>query len=140
VAKIQTDKQRKLVRLLSENLGLEKPKTLIQILLESGYSEESARQQSTILAGVREELAPIVKEMQDHRANVIKQMVIKMPKADYRALTDSLDKLTKNIQLLSGGATANIAAKVHISEEKRALVDIALSPLLDVKDPTANTE
>lgn len=116
MAKIQTEKQRKLVKLLSENFGLAKPKTMLQMMLEAGYEESSARQQSTTLAGIREELEPIVQDMQDHRENVIKEMVKKMPKAKYRDLTDSLDKLTKNIQLLSGGKTSN--DEVHMTWEK----------------------
>jgi hypothetical protein len=60
MAKIQTDKQRKLVKLLSENVGLPKPKTMLEMMLEAGYEESTARQQSGILAGIREELDPIV--------------------------------------------------------------------------------
>ena len=78
MAKIQTDKQRKLVKLISENLGLAKPKTLQQMMLDAGYSESSAHQQTTLLAGIREELEPIVQAMQDHRETVIKEMVRKM--------------------------------------------------------------
>ena len=71
MVKIQTDKQRKLVKLIAENVGLEKPKTLMQMMLDAGYAEETARQQSGILAGIREELEPIVQARQDHRDNVI---------------------------------------------------------------------
>jgi|ERR1051325_879879 hypothetical protein len=108
----QTDKQRKLVKLLSENLGREKPMTMLEMMLAAGYEESSARQQSTILVGIREELAPIVRKMEEHRDQVIADMIRKMPKAKYRDLTDALDKLTKNIQLLSGKATENLAARV----------------------------
>ena len=107
MAKIQTDKQRKLLELISANLGREKPMTMLEMMLAAGYEESTARQQSTILVGIREELAPIVAQMEAHRAEVIKEMVRKMPKAKYRDITDSLAKLTKNIQLLSGGKTAN---------------------------------
>jgi hypothetical protein len=107
MAKIQTDKQRKLVKLLSENLGREKPMTMMEMMLAAGYEESTARQQTSILVGIQEELAPIVQKMVDHRDNIIAEMVKKMPKAKYRDLTDGFDKLTKNIQLLSGGKTAN---------------------------------
>lgn len=107
MAKIQTDKQRKLVKLLSENVGLAKPKTMLEMMLEAGYEESTARQQTGILNGIREELEPIVHQMEKHRDEVIKDMVKKMPKAKYGDLTNALDKLTKNIQLLSGGRTGD---------------------------------
>ena len=105
MAKIQTDKQRKLVKLVSENLGLAKPKTMIEMMLEAGYSEESAHQQSTILVGIRDELDPIVQKLEAHRLKVIDRLSKKLDAASYRDLTDSLDKLTKNIQLLRGKPT-----------------------------------
>jgi hypothetical protein len=66
MAKIQTDKQRKLVKLVSENLG-----TMMHMMLEAGYSDESARRQSTILVGIRDELDPIVQKLEAHRLKVI---------------------------------------------------------------------
>jgi hypothetical protein len=48
VDKIQTDKQRKLVKLLSENFGLAKPKTMLEMMLEAGYEESSARQERPV--------------------------------------------------------------------------------------------
>lgn len=114
MAKIQTDKQRKLLKLLSENLGLGKPKTLYDMMLEAGYEESTARQQSLTLRGIREELNPIVARLEKHREKIIARMEKEISKARYRDLTDALDKVTKNIQLLSGGATEHIAAKVVI--------------------------
>ena len=102
-----TEKQKKLLTLLSVNLGNEKPKTLYQMLIESGYSEETARQQNGALAGIRDKVEPIVQSMVDHREKVMKRLTTQLPKAKYRDLVDSLDKLTKNIQLLNGGKTSN---------------------------------
>lgn len=105
MAKIQTDKQRKLVKLISENVGLAKPKTLFEMMLEAGYEESTALQQSGILKGIREELDPIVTELESHRTEVLNRMRKEFSKAKYRDLSDALDKLTKQIQLLSGKAT-----------------------------------
>ena len=105
MAKIQTDKQRKLVKLISENVGLAKPKTLLAMMLEAGYAEETARQQSGILNGIQDELDPIVQKLEAHRLKVIDRLSKKLDAASYRDLTDSLDKLTKNIQLLRGKPT-----------------------------------
>lgn len=49
-----------------------------------------------------------VEAMKEMRDKIVEKMKEKMDKADYRALNDSLDKMTKNIQLLSGGATENV--------------------------------
>lgn len=122
MAKIQTDKQRKLVKLIAENVGLEKPKTLMQMMLEAGYAEETARQQSGILAGIKEELDPIVEKLEAHRLKVIERLAKKLDAATYRDLTDSLDKLTKNIQLLRGKATERpnnvITGLEHLTDEQ----------------------
>jgi len=42
-----SEKQKKLLKLISENVGLEKPKTLYQMFLEAGYEESTAQQQSS---------------------------------------------------------------------------------------------
>jgi hypothetical protein len=105
MARIQTDKQRKLVKLLSENVGLAKPKTMLEMMLDAGYSEETARQQTGILNGIREELDPIVAEIEAHRVEVLARMRKEFSKAKYRDLSDPMDKLTKQVQLLSGKAT-----------------------------------
>jgi hypothetical protein len=103
-----TERQKKLIKLISENIGNpEGTKTMYQMMLDAGFEESTAKQQSEILSGIREELQPIVQAAIDHRKQVIAEMVKKMGKAKYRDLTDAFDKLTKNIQLLSGGKTAN---------------------------------
>jgi ParB-like chromosome segregation protein Spo0J len=124
MAKVQTDKQRKLVKLLSENVGLAKPKTMLEMMLEAGYSEETARQQTGILNGIREELDPIVEKLEAHRLKVIDRLAKKLDAATYRDLTDSLDKLTKNIQLLRGKPTERpnnvITGLEHLTDEQLA--------------------
>jgi hypothetical protein len=46
----------------------------MQIMLESGYAEETARQQAPILAGIREEIAPIVAKLKAAREKVIERL------------------------------------------------------------------
>jgi DNA-binding MarR family transcriptional regulator len=107
-SKSLTERQRKLVKLVTENFrNPEGTKTMYELMLLAGFSEESARQQTNILSGIREQLQPIVQAAVDHRNEVMQEMGKKIGKAKYRDLTDAFDKLTKNIQLLSGGKTAN---------------------------------
>jgi phage terminase small subunit len=102
----ETEKQKKLLKLISENIGISgSTKSMYQMMIEAGYSESSAHQQSTILVGIKDKLDPIVQAMTDHREKVLEQMAKKLPKAHYHNLIEALDKLTKNIQLLSGKAT-----------------------------------
>lgn len=107
--KSKTERQKKLIKLISENLSTGKiTKSMYQMFLDAGFSESTARQQQLILAGIKDELEPIVKAMIKERNAVIKAMKSKRGKAKYRDLTDALDKLTKNVQLLSGGKTENV--------------------------------
>ena len=105
-----TLKQQKVVTKLVENSRNSKPKNKGEILAEVGYSKATAIKPSQVLEskGVKEELEPILKEMIEHRKNVLKQMKKKVSKAQYNQLSDAFDKMTKNIQLLSGGSTENV--------------------------------
>lgn len=53
----------------------------------------------------QEELKPIVDQMKAEREEVMKQAQQVRSGAKYRDLMDAMDKLTKNIQLLSGEDT-----------------------------------
>ncbi len=103
----ETFKKKKLVDLISVNLGIKgSTKTMKQMMLEAGYSKASADQQSTLLVGIKDDLNPIVKKMMDAREQAFKQLKSKITKAKYRDCVDGIDKMTKNIQLLSGGETS----------------------------------
>jgi hypothetical protein len=72
-AKVLTEKQKKLLTFISENLGSEKPKTMYEMLLAAGYQENAAKQQTTILADIRDKIDPIFEAMTDHREAVLKR-------------------------------------------------------------------
>lgn len=58
-----------------------------------------------------------VSAMEKERARIITAMQNKdLDKEKYATLVQSMDTVTKNIQLLSGKSTENIAIKVEISE------------------------
>jgi len=106
-----TQKQRKLVKQILENIGKRGfTKTVEQMMLNSGYSVKMARAQKGIIDSptIQAELSPIVQGMLKERNAVIKAMGEKRNEAKYRDLTDALDKLTKNIQLLSGKETQRL--------------------------------
>lgn len=80
---------------------------MYEMMLEAGYSESTAKQQTLILGGLSDELNPIVRKLEERREKAIQRLDKTIAKAKYRDLIDGIDKLTKNIQLLSGGKTSN---------------------------------
>ena len=105
-----TIKKRRLVSLISDNLGNigagKKAMTLTEILLKAGYSESSARQQSTILIGVQSKLDPIVNKLIAKRDLALDAMTDrKFKKTGLSTLAYIVDIFTKNTELLSGRAT-----------------------------------
>jgi len=115
MAQQQTEKQRKLARKLIQNLKNDKPKTLTKLLVESGYSEITAKSsQKDIVTrpGVQNELVNIIEQLQGERQEIIKEMKLKRGKAGYSDLVRGLDVTTKNVELLSGRDTARVGGLV----------------------------
>ena len=105
-----TEKQKKLVKEFSENFGKKGfTKTIEQMMIDAGYEESTAKQQSATLVGIREELKPIVEQLEAKRQIAINKISDeKLDDTKARDLAYIVDILTKNIQLLSGGATETI--------------------------------
>lgn len=106
-----TERQKKFIQLLSVNLGNKKPKSIYDMLLEAGYSNTVAKQQSTILntEGVKRELKPIVNQLEAKRQVAIDALTDeKINNSLARDITAIIDILTKNTQLLGGGATDRV--------------------------------
>jgi hypothetical protein len=97
-------------------------KPIEDTLLEAGYSPESARQVSNVMAGIKPHVEPIVAEMEEHRQAVMARMKATVDRATYGELTRSLDVTTRNIRLLSGKSTQNFA----LLAEHRHRLDILI--------------
>lgn len=100
----------------------EKP-VLEKIAVQKGYSPKTARgnvKQIVETKSYQETIgnSPFVQAMIKERDEVIKRMQKTRGKAKYRDLTDALDKLTKNVQLLTGGKTENVGL---IEEERKSV-------------------
>lgn len=67
----------------------------------------------------------VVQAMIEERDAVLKLMKKKRGKAKYRDLTDGVDKLTKNIQLLNGGPTETVALVAYIEGLEKLRKDIS---------------
>jgi hypothetical protein len=82
-----------------------------------GYSKSSARaMKATRTKAYQEEIQPIVDVMIAERDAALEEAKKKRGKANYRDLVDASAKLTKDIQLLSGGKTANEELKITWGE------------------------
>ncbi len=81
------------------------------IARRKGYSKSVAHnpKQITQTKTYQDTVAPIVARMNAARDRAVSLLEKTESKAKYRDLIDAVDKLTKNIQLLTGGSTANVA-------------------------------
>lgn len=94
-------------------VGKGKRPNITKIAISKGYSPKSAnagKVQAT--KTYKAELAPLVTRLEQERDAIVEALKKKRGKAKYRDLIDGLDKVTKNLQLLTGKATANIAIGV----------------------------
>lgn len=117
-----TPQQKRAVELFKLNIVSGGTKSITDILLEAGYSEETARQQVNVMVGIKPHLQPFIDEMTEHREEVMKKMRTKIGGASYSDLVRSLDVLTHNIQLLGGKPTENLALSPQRRAQLEALV------------------
>lgn len=107
--KVTTPKQQKLIKLLMENYGKQgETKSLGELLLEAGYSEETAKNPKLILSSptIEDGIKDFLNQLDDKRRLALTKITErKLDKAPAREVAYVLDILTKNFQLLSGGAT-----------------------------------
>jgi len=97
-----TQRQKKAIKRIVENRGV-----VSRSMLEIGYKPKTAKNPKNLTESkaFKKELKPLLQRLTDERDRAIKALKGKISKAKYRDLTDAIDKLTKNIQLLSGGKT-----------------------------------
>ena len=113
-----TPKQQRLVELLVENYGLKgNRKTLQALMLEAGYSANSAKNPKIIIEDTRvgEAISPLLAKMEEVRDKALKSITDeKLKMSSPRDATYIADTLTKNIQLLSGGETERAGLNINI--------------------------
>ena len=81
-----------------------------EILKNNGYSKYTSIKPKQVekTKAFQEEMRPVLQAMIEERDAAIAEMKIKRDKAGYNDLTTAADKLTKNIELLSGGDTERV--------------------------------
>jgi inactivated superfamily I helicase len=117
-------KQQKLIEIIVENSGKKgRTKSLGEMIIEAGYSEETAKNPKQIITEeMKLELNPIIEKMEEVRKKAISNITDKKLKdSSARDNTYIADVLTKNIQLLSGGDTEKIKVEILDEEKQKAL-------------------
>lgn len=89
-------------------------KIVLGKIIEKRYSKSTSKspQRVTQTKSYQDVMRPIIEQLEEERQRAISQLRKKISKAKYRDLTDAVDKITKNIQLLNGGKTSNDELKI----------------------------
>ena len=102
------DNPKRVARKVLEKLGNGELVNFGEIAREVGYADNTADNPKGIrdTKAYQEEIAPFLNRMVTHRDKIMLELEVKdLNDEKHKDLVDSLDKLTKNIQLLSGGET-----------------------------------
>lgn len=96
-----------------ETIGKGKKVKLGEIALRNGYATTTAENPKLITTtkAYQGVVKPLVEQLEEERLAIMERLKVTRDKAKYRDLMDGLDKVTKTHQLLTGGATANIAVR-----------------------------
>jgi len=126
VKKLETEKQKKLFKLISENFGKSGgTKTMQEMMISAGYSETTSKQQTAILCKIKEseEYKDYIAWIEKHRKKIMKKMDDKIGSADYGELSRTFARLENILLLSQGKPTSNI--NVLSEEEKKDLDKLA---------------
>lgn len=115
-------KQQKLIKIIVENYGVKgNTKSLGEMMLEAGYSEESSKNPKQIITEeMQEKINPIITKMEEVRLRALNRITDeKLDSASAKDNASIADIMTKNSQLLSGGKTENIGLSNGLSDEEK---------------------
>ena len=115
--------QKRAIALFQQQVLSGQYKSIEDTLLEAGYAPESAKQIINVMAGIRPHIEPIVREMEEHRTEVMARMRETFSRATYGELVRSLDVATRNIRLLTGKSTHNFALQAEHRHRLDQLID-----------------
>lgn len=120
--RIRTEKEKKLFKLILDNFGKTgKARTMYELMIEAGYSHNTAHEQSRILNKIKstKEYTNYVERLEKHRETVIKRMEETVGTAKYGELSQSLARIENIVLLSQGRPTSNL--NILSDEEKEDL-------------------
>lgn len=122
-----TPKQQKAAQLLAENGRNGKPtRSKGAILKEVGYSDDICKTPNDVTnsIGFKEAAKPFVQELIEQRAKAVARATKTVGQASYSDAIKGIDKLTKNIELLSGRHTERVDITDYSNLTNEQLDDI----------------
>ena len=114
---------------VSETLGKGEKVVLGKILRRNGYSESTSETPSNVTntKSYQNEIKPIVDRWENERDRLTTELEGRdLSKERYETVIKSIDIVTKNIQLLSGGKTENIGIQLGLTDEEKEQLDSLL--------------
>jgi hypothetical protein len=115
----ESENAKAVARDVSESIRKGKKVNLGQIAQKHGYSKTTSERPSLITEtkSYQNEIKPFVEQLRKEQQRLFNSIQLKdLDEMQYESAVRSLDILTKNIQLLSGGATEKII-NIEISQE-----------------------
>lgn len=113
---------------VSENIRKGKKVVLGQIIRKNGYSESTSEKPKLVTEtdSYKEEISPIVNRWAKERERLTAELESRdLSDERYETIMKSIDIVTRNIQLLSGGKTENIGIEDGLTkEEKEKLLNL----------------
>lgn len=116
-----------------------------QIIRETGYAKNVAEHPDRVTKtksykkAYELEIKPVLQQFEEHRQKILNAIAVKDLNAEeYRTLIGSLDIMTKNAQLLSGGATSKNVFVLPSEVIQRNEIVIKSSDVLPI-DPQSPT-
>lgn len=112
-----SENAKQVARKVIEKVGKGKKVSVSKIAKETGYSNATAKnpQKITRTKSYQDEMEPVVNKMIKQREKILDQIAqVDLTDERFKDLVDSVDKLTKNIQLLSGGETERSSVEFSI--------------------------
>lgn len=105
-----------------ETMGKGKKVSVSAIARKHGYSHNTAKNPKQIrnTQSYKKIVDPIIAKMIKERDAALAAMASKRKKATYRDLSSGFDRLTKNIQLLTGGDTEKSKVTFGWEDEENA--------------------
>jgi len=111
VKRLGTPKEKKLIKIFSENFGKTGgSKTIQEMMMEAGYAKSTAMQQSVIIGRIKDskEYQDHLKWLNRHKEMIMNRMDENIDKADYGELSRTLARIENIILLSQGKPTSNL--------------------------------
>ena len=105
-----TERQKRVATGMIANTKTKTPRSSGAIIREAGYGKVALQPHRVIQSqGVQKELMPFTKRLEKFRDKMLSELEGKdLERVEFQHIATALNKITHDIQLLSGGSTDNV--------------------------------